>query len=96
LVRRIFELYVTGRKGIKSIANVLNAEGFRTKNGMPFAHPIVHSILSNPIYAGRVRFRGQEFSGLHEALVDQDVFYKRLRLPETTCSPASFPGGRGR
>jgi site-specific DNA recombinase len=78
VVRRIFELYVTGRKGIKSIANILNAEGLRTKNGMPFAHPIVHSILCNPIYAGRVRFRGKEFSGLHEALVDEDA-YERVQ-----------------
>ena len=78
VVRRIFDLCVTGRKGIKSIANILNAEGFATKNDMPFAHPIVHSILSNTLYAGRVRFRGQEFSGLHEALVDGET-YKRAQ-----------------
>jgi site-specific DNA recombinase len=78
VVRRIFELYVSGDKGIKSIANILNAEGFATKNGMPFAHPIVHSILCNPIYAGSVRFRGQVFSGLHEALVDEDT-YERVQ-----------------
>jgi hypothetical protein len=73
VVRRTFELYATGRKGTKAIAHILNAEGFRTKNGMPFAHPIVHSILCNPIYAGRVRFRGQEFSGLHDGLVDEEM-----------------------
>jgi site-specific DNA recombinase len=74
VVRRIFELYVAGRKGIKSIANILNGEGFRTKNGMPFAHPIVHSILCNPIYAGKVRFRNREVSGLHESLVDEETY----------------------
>ena len=80
VVRRIFDLYVSGRKGIKSIANILNAEGFATKTGMPFAHPIVHSILNNPIYAGRVRFRGQQFSGLHEAPVDEDTHERAQAL----------------
>lgn len=80
VVRRIFELYVSGRKGIKSIANILNAEGFATKNGMPFAHPIVHAILSNPVYVGRVRFRGREFTGLHEALVDQETYERAQAL----------------
>jgi hypothetical protein len=80
VVRRIFDLYVTGRKGIKSIANILNAEGFAIKNGMPFAHPIVHAILSNPIYGGRVHFRGQEFTGLYEALVDEETFERAQAL----------------
>ena len=47
---------------------------------MPFAHPIVHSILNNPIYAGRVRFRGQQFSGLHEAPVDEDTHERAQAL----------------
>ena len=80
VVRRIFDLYVTGQKGIKSIANILNSAGFATKNGMPFAHPIVHAIVSNPIYVGRVRFRGQEFSGLHEALVDEETYERAQAL----------------
>jgi site-specific DNA recombinase len=80
VVRRIFELYATGRKGTKAIAHILNAEGCRTKNGMPFAHPIVHSILCNPIYAGRVRFRGQEFSGLHDGLVDEELYGRAQAL----------------
>src|ERR671918_2221000 len=107
VVRRIFDLYVTGRKGIKSIANILNAEGFATKTGMPFAHPIVYSILNNPIYAGRVGFRGQVFSGLHEAPVDEDTHERAQALlaerseshalrrgnPATTFSPESCAVG---
>jgi site-specific DNA recombinase len=73
VVRRIFELYVTGRKGINAIANILNAEGFRTKNGMPFAHPIVHSILCNPIYAGKVLLKG----ALEEAVIEQMAAFTR-------------------
>ena len=63
VVRRIFELYVTGRKGIKSIANILNAEGFATKNGMPVrasdrARDPVQSDLRGPGEISRPRVHG--------------------------------------
>jgi len=70
VVRRIFAMYVEGRMGAEAIAKTLNAEGHRTKNGQPFARPIVLSILANPIYAGKIEFRGMTHPGLHEPLVD--------------------------
>ena len=74
VVRRIFAMYVEGRMGAESIAKVLNAEGHRTKNGQVFARPIVLSILANPIYAGKIEFRGVTHPGLHEAIVDAATF----------------------
>jgi site-specific DNA recombinase len=59
---------------------VLNAEGHRTKNGTPFARPIVLSILANPTYAGRIEFRGTVHPGLHEPLVDAATFEAAGRI----------------
>ncbi|MFB3737916.1 MAG: recombinase family protein, partial [Candidatus Velamenicoccus archaeovorus] len=80
VVRRIFAMYVKGRMGAESIAKVLNVEGHRTKNGQVFARPIVLSILSNPIYAGRIEFRGLTHPGLHEPIVDTSTFAAAGRI----------------
>ena len=80
VVRRIFAMYVEGRMGAEAIAKVLNAEGHRTKNGAPFARPIVLSILNNPIYAGKIEFRGTTHPGLHDPLVDSTTFEAAHRI----------------
>lgn len=75
VVRRIFALYTRDRLGAEAIARMLNAEGRRTKNGTPFARPAVLQILQNPIYVGRIEFRGIASPGLHEPLVDEETFF---------------------
>jgi site-specific DNA recombinase len=81
-VRRIFDLYTQDQMGSEAIATLLNDEGHRTKNGVPFSARIVLRILSNPIYVGRVTFQGQEFEGLHESLVDEATFQVAARILE--------------
>ena len=74
IVRRIFRMYAEDRMGAESIAQVLNAEGHRSKNGVPFARPNVIWILRNPAYVGRVVFRGKVHPGRHEAIIDEQAF----------------------
>ncbi|WP_188455464.1 recombinase family protein [Virgibacillus oceani] len=54
-VKKIFDLYVQGH-GYKSIANKLNKEGHRTKKDKDFSINGVKTILSNPLYAGYIRY----------------------------------------
>lgn len=54
-VKKIFDLYVQGY-GYKSIANKLNKEGHRTKKDKDFSINGVKTILSNPLYAGYIRY----------------------------------------
>src|SRR6266508_2429067 len=74
IVRRIFRMYAEERMGAEAIAQVLNAEGHRSKNGVPFARPNVLWILRNPVYVGRVVFRGKVHAGSHEGIVDEQIF----------------------
>jgi site-specific DNA recombinase len=74
IVRRIFAMYAEGRMGAEAIAQVLNAEGHRSNNGVPFARPSVLLILRNPVYVGIVAFRGEVYAGRHEAIVDEETF----------------------
>ena len=55
IVRRIFEQFASGR-GYRSIANELNRDGHKTKEGNPFSICAVKDILDNPFYVGKVRY----------------------------------------
>lgn len=74
VVRRIFRMYAEDRMGAEAIAQVLNAEGHRSKNGVPFARPNVLWILHNPAYVGRVAFRGKVHPSRHEPIIDEQTF----------------------
>jgi site-specific DNA recombinase len=80
VVGRIFTHYTNDRLGAEAIARLLNAEGRRTKNGTPFARPAVLAILQNPIYVGRIEFRGIQVPGLHEPLVDDATFFAAQQI----------------
>lgn len=55
IVRKIFELYASG-KGLRAIANQLNHEGHKTKMDNPFSTTSIKEIVTNPIYAGIIRY----------------------------------------
>jgi len=55
IVRKIFELYASG-KGFRAIANKLNREGHRTKKGNTFGTDSIREIITNPVYVGTVRY----------------------------------------
>ena len=54
-VRRIFELYSQGH-GYKAVVNRVNKEGHKTKRNGKFAVKPVKTILTNPVYIGKIRY----------------------------------------
>lgn len=81
-VRRIFELYVTGMYSYERLADRLNREGRRvgernhsgrwTWNG-------VFSILENRFFVGQVGYKGEEYPGLHEPIIPEELWEKSRR-----------------
>ncbi|MBJ8153499.1 recombinase family protein [Bacillus cereus] len=59
IVKEIFRLYVEGR-GLKSITNLVNKLGYRTKKGNFFTPIAIRTILLNPIYIGKIRYNVRE------------------------------------
>ena len=60
-VQFIFRLLVGGHEGlapmgVKSIANWLNGQGYRTRQGGMWSIGTLHQLLTNPVYGGRWRF----------------------------------------
>ncbi|HLR65534.1 MAG TPA: recombinase family protein [Virgibacillus sp.] len=54
-IRKIFDMYVNGH-GYKAISNHLNKQGFKTKKNNHFSINAIKTILSNPVYAGYIRY----------------------------------------
>ncbi|PSL14822.1 recombinase family protein [Shimia abyssi] len=48
--------------------------GARVSGGIPFDRGHLHHILSNPIYAGRIRHKGQVYDGQHPAIIDPQAW----------------------
>ncbi len=46
----------------------------RVSGGIHFDRGHIHHILSNPIYAGRIRHRGQVYEGQHTAIIEPEVW----------------------
>lgn len=54
-VQLIFQMYSSGH-GYKSIANYINKKGYRTKKGKTFSLNGIKIIVTNPVYAGYIRY----------------------------------------
>ena len=96
LVRRIFALYLEGGTLLSIVAEA-RRHGWTTKRwttksgramgGRAMDKGVVHALLTNPVYTGKVKHRDELFEGEHEAIVDADDFTAvqgRLRLNGAT------------
>ena len=82
-VRDIFRLYLDDQS-LTSLCEELRARGWAGKSwtnakgtyvrGGPFTRSALHSLLTNPLYVGRIRAAGEVCEGEHEAIVDEDLW----------------------
>lgn len=66
IVRAIRKLRMA-RLSYARIAQKLNAEGFKSKNGKPFGPSTIFYVMKNPIYRGLIRY-GETREGTHEQI----------------------------
>jgi site-specific DNA recombinase len=84
LVRKMFELMLSGAYGPKQIAIIARDDwGFQTPKkkrigGKPLAMSSIYKILNNPFYAGIIVWNAQTYPGKHEPVVSIDEF-RRVR-----------------
>jgi len=86
LVRKMFELMLTGSYAPKDIALMARDQwGFTTpkkkrRGGKPLSVSTIYRLLGNPFYAGLIEWNGQIFPGKHEAVVTIDEFDRVQKL----------------
>lgn len=72
-----FDTYRLGTHSDRTIANVLNAAGFRSRTAGGREQWNKHSVswlLTNLFYTGAVAMNGKEFEGKHHPLIAREVF----------------------
>jgi site-specific DNA recombinase len=81
----IFALYLE-REALLPVVQELARRGWtnkrwttrkgRQRGGRPFTKTTLHQLLSNVVYAGKVRYKSEVHDGEHAAIVDADTWHK--------------------
>ena len=74
VVASLFEMYATGSRSLDRLVAYLNDHNIRTDNGAVFHPSAVHRILTNPVYYGDFRFKGEIRPGRHQPLVSYELW----------------------
>lgn len=79
VVKKMFETYRRTKSRTK-VREELEIIGAKTKTGKQFSKGGVESILTNPIYAGKLYENGKYFDGIHEPIIDAETFFLLNRM----------------
>lgn len=86
LVRRIFELFLSGSYSPRAIALLARNEwGFLTpkkkkSGGKPLALSTIYKMLGNPFYSGKIVWKGTVYPGKHQPVVTSEEFERVQKL----------------
>jgi site-specific DNA recombinase len=75
-VRKLFEMYATGKYTLHSLANWCKEHNLRGNLGKEIALSNVQSILQNIFYIGLMKYGGEIHEGQHEPLISKKLFDK--------------------
>jgi site-specific DNA recombinase len=88
IVREVFEMFVTGGETLTNIARLLNLRGVKTKCDKCWDSSKIRRLLKNSNYIGNVRHhtrdpkRETHYDGLHEPILDEEIFIAANELLE--------------
>lgn len=73
LIKEAFKLAATGKKSLSQILKMITEKGLVSKNGKPLCRASLYVILTNPFYAGMVRYKGELIPGQHQAIITDEI-----------------------
>jgi len=74
IIKTMFDVYSETRSRTR-VREQLELMGAKTRKGKNFSKSTVEVILSNPVYAGKIVENGDQFDGIHEAIIDEETFF---------------------
>jgi len=76
LIRRLFDLYASGRHSIPSLQAEMKRLGLRNNANQPVSKHGIETILNNPFYTGLIYIKrtGESFDGVHEPIVSARAY----------------------
>ena len=86
LVAWAFRAYASGQWTIRNLLDEVTRRGLLSKPtpkrpSQPIVISAFHEMLKNPYYIGIVRYRGIEYQGKHEPLIDRQTFDTVQKAP---------------
>ena len=76
IVKKLFELYATGKFNLKNIAEFLEKSGVKSRKNNRCNVSRISAIITNPIYYGHFRHAREIYEGNHEPIVSKELFDK--------------------
>ena len=80
LVRKMWDLMLTGNHSLREIAKMANEKwGFRMREfkrhgGGPLLRERLYKVFTDPFYSGTIRYNGELYAGKHEAMISKEEF----------------------
>lgn len=93
LVREAYRMFLAGN-GFPTIAQWLSSQGSAHYLGASWDKTNVKTMMDNPFYSGRLRFRGEQHKGSHEPLIEEETWqaYLARRRERAALAPRAKAG----
>lgn len=78
-IRTIFNKYLE-LKSIHLLKTYLEENNVHTKTGKTFGKGHLYRILESKTYIGKIEHKGKVYEGLHEAIIEEEIFNKAQKL----------------
>jgi len=78
-VRLIFDKYLE-LKSVPSLKAYLEENKITTRSGKDFSKGHLYRILENKTYIGKIEHKDKVYSGLHDGIIDEDIFDKAQKI----------------
>ena len=76
VVKKLFELYATGKVNLKYLALFMEKSGLKSRKNNRCNQSRISAILTNPIYYGHFRHAGELYEGNHKPIITKALFDK--------------------
>lgn len=73
-VKKVYELFLSGWPMNKIWEHM--RKKYTNKHGNWQSHSSIVSVITTPIYLGKIAYAGEMYEGRHEAIIDEDTFKK--------------------
>ncbi len=79
IVGCIFNLYDNYEYSTGEVADIVNAKNYRTVKGKKFSKSSIHHMLSNKVYCGYLKYKGEYINAKHDSYISEEHFAHRMK-----------------
>ena len=76
LIKKAFQWFASNEFSVEALEQKIYHEGLRSRGGYRISKSVLHRVLSNPFYYGRMQWGGMTGRGKHKPLVSKQTWEK--------------------